>query len=148
MNISAIRTQFKNWIGQQISLDYWGVNNPEGFWTNFDNPQGVRILALPVKELSTTPSSLSFVLDYELLFRFPRDVFYDDLPLPDLEDWLWTISRAIQEEGQCIFGQVLSITVFSDIPISVTVDQGSEDWLVSVMFSIGISGVYIQTIPN
>lgn len=145
MNISTIRNKFKTWLEGYIRVDYWGVNTPEGYWTSFDNPNGVRVLALPIREIETSPTNMNFSLAYDFMFRFPRDTYYDELPLAILEEWLWNLSRDIQEENQCIFGEVLGVSVTSDSPFQISTDQGSEDWFINILLVVNFSAVYVRS---
>jgi len=149
-NLDTFRTKFKDFFEARIQLEYWGVNIPEKYWVDFITPLGVTGMALPVTDIETSPAQFRCRYVYSFVFKFYRDQSYDELPLGQIEHWYYDVTNDLwAARSFCLLDTLATFSFESDSsPITVSVDEGSEDWLVTVNVSFYLALPYSRPIQN
>lgn len=129
-NYASFINRARSVVDSHLAINYWGVNFPSGYWVNALSSEGVKAMILPLSNLEIDNAVLTFETGLSLMFKLPRTTHYDNLPINLITEILLNIAKDIKSGSFC-YDEFYVDKVAMDDGITVTVENGTEAWLIS-----------------
>ena len=136
MNINLWRKGIHKWLDSYLLVDSWELRNPTSY-------EKVNAFIPPLQAISFQNNQIeqvSATQDFYLTIRYRGEYTYDSLPIGKYEQLYTDIVRRLQLNYKSIADllDLQVLTVDNPIQVSEYGDDSTGDWLVVLVFKMGI----------